>query len=212
MERRKARRSSWLDKRLRAHRWDLLGTAPSWAPHVGGLWLVVAASTLLAPPLARSFLLGSWTTIGVAGGWLMLALADGSLLARLARTLEEQVGDELRRAPGVYAVISGLPFEGLDVDHVVLARGGIAALEVKYLHTPGRTAQLRDVYGLAAKLGQTTTAARKISLFLRPAGVETVRPVLYSPAPAHPTCPPPASSTGASTSSPGTTATPGCPS
>src|SRR4051812_21229279 len=94
VHRRRARREAWLDRRLRARRRQLLRTLRSSAPLIVGLWLLVAASTFVCPPLTRAFLLGAWTAIAALGGWLLLALADGSLLARLARRLEEQVGDE----------------------------------------------------------------------------------------------------------------------
>lgn len=114
----------------------------------------------------------------VVGGYLgavavllrvLLAIADGSLLARLGRMHEDDVGTELLRAPGVLAVISGISFVDRDVDHVVLARSGCFAVEVKA--TLGRRRRLSEVPDLPGKIAQTHDGAHRIQHLLASRGV-----------------------------------------
>ncbi|MGY1802938.1 nuclease-related domain-containing protein [Blastococcus sp. SYSU D00922] len=119
------------------------------------------------------FLVG--LVLGVYVGMLMvlilvlLAIADGSALPRLGRAFEAMVGDELHKAPGVFAVISGISFEHRDIDHVVLAQSGCFAVEVKA--TFGRRNGLRDVPDLPGKLNQAREGARQIGKLLASRGV-----------------------------------------
>ena len=108
---------------------------------------------------------------------VLLAIADGSLFPRLGRALEDEVGLELRKAPGVFAVVSGVSFAHRDVDHVVLARAGCFAVEVKA--TFGRRRRLHDVPELPSKLAQAHDGARQIQRLLASRGVALqVTPVL----------------------------------
>lgn len=100
---------------------------------------------------------------------VLLAIADGSFLARLGRAREDDVGVELRKAPGVCAVVSGVSFAHRDVDHVVLARGGCFAVEVKA--TFGRRRRLVRVPDLPGKLAQTSQGARQVQQLLASRGV-----------------------------------------
>lgn len=108
---------------------------------------------------------------------VLLAIADGSLLPRLGRALEDEVGMELRKAPGVSAVVSGVSFAHRDIDHVVLARAGCFAVEVKA--TFGRRRRLHEVPDLSGKLAQARDGARQIERLLVSCGVPLpVTPVL----------------------------------
>lgn len=108
---------------------------------------------------------------------VLLAIADGSLLPRLGRALEDEVGIELHTAPGVFAVVSGVSFAYRDVDHVLLTRAGCFAVEVKA--TFGRRRRLDEVSELLSKLAQARDGARQIQRLLTSRGVPLqVTPVL----------------------------------
>jgi hypothetical protein len=108
---------------------------------------------------------------------VLLAIADGSLLARLGRAHEDDVGTELLKVPGVFSVVSGVSFAYRDVDHVVLGYGGCFAVEVKA--TFGRRGRLSDLPDLQGKLGQTRDGARQIQRLLASRGVAVpVTPML----------------------------------
>lgn len=120
---------------------------------------------------------------------VLLAIADGSLLARLGRAHEDDVGTELLKAPGVLAVISGVSFDHRDVDHVVLAHSGCFAVEVKA--TFGRRGRLNEVPDLPGKLVQTRDGARQIQRLLASRGVPLrVTPMLILAGSGAPELPP----------------------
>jgi hypothetical protein len=79
------------------------------------------------------------------------------------------VGAGLAKAPSVFAVASGISFAHRDVDHVILARGGCFAVEVKA--TFGRPRRLGEVPDLPGKLAQTRDGARLIQHLLAGRGV-----------------------------------------
>lgn len=91
------------------------------------MWAALAALMAFIvrgrPELQGAFV-GCYTTLAVTGLWLGLMVLDGSLLPRLGRDIEADVGDALRRCPGSYGVVSGLRFERFDVDHVLLGPRG----------------------------------------------------------------------------------------
>lgn len=108
---------------------------------------------------------------------VLLAIADGSLFPRLGRALEDEVGKELQKAPGVFAVVSGVSFAHRDVDHVLLARAGCFAVEVKA--TFRRRQRLDQFPELPANLAQARDGARQIELLLGSRGVSLqLTPVL----------------------------------
>lgn len=161
-----------MDRDLRARRHELLKTR--WRDLTPALAAFAISGALLAALVRHSpFLVGL-----VVGGYLgsaavlllvLLAIADGSLLARPGRAHEDDVGTELRKTPGVLAVISGVPFAHRDVDHVVLTSGGCFAVEVKA--TFGRRGRLSRVPDLSGKLAQTRDGARHIQHLLASRGV-----------------------------------------
>lgn len=191
VQRRQARRASWLGDQLRRRRRAFLRANWLLLLKVVGAWVVVLASTALVrhQPHLRDFLLGLYTGLGPALLWFLLAAADGSLNARLGRSVEEQVGDELRTTRGVYGVVSGVPFRGCDVDHVVLSPAGVSAVEVKWLGAPGRSDRLEDVYRLSGKLAQAKNGALRVQQLLHSEGVTWVRPVLVLAGPGTPDLP-----------------------
>lgn len=134
--------------------------------------------------------------VGVCAGvvlmlviWMVLVI-DGSLLRRIGLGVADDIGDELRRARAVHAVVNELLFDGYDVDHVILAPTGVFAVEVKWSLSP--TPDLDRVYGLAGYLHQTRAGARSITGLLRSVdpGV-TVHPVLVLAGPGAPRLPGP---------------------
>ncbi len=188
VDRRRRRRASWLDRDLRARRRELLRTR--WpdlvklliAFAVADLSLVVAAHS---HPIVQAAVVGAY--LGAMGVLMavFLAVADGSLLARFGRMVEGDVGKELRRTPGLFGVISGLSFDRVDVDHVVLAPTGGYAVEVETLL--GRRESLAGTYGLAQKVDQARRGARKVQLLLASRGCALpVRPVLVLAGPGSP--------------------------
>ncbi len=131
LARRVERRATWLDRQLRARRRKAWRSHRRlWASLLACYGLLMVGLAVLEPghPVARAAMLGAVGT--AAAGTLIfgLVLVDGTLLARLGRMTEEAVGDELRGTPGVYGVVSNLPFACSDVDHVVLAPAGVLAV------------------------------------------------------------------------------------
>lgn len=155
---------------------------------LAGLFLLICLCMALpsqASPLWRGYLLGFFGGLVAALVAVLTLLLDGSLLRRIGRGVESDIGDDLRKVPGVYGVVSTLLFEGCDVDHVVLAPSGIWVLEVKWSMTPAD--DLDRVWGLSGHLHQTRMAARKISGLVRSSarGVP-VHPVLVLAGPGMP--------------------------
>jgi len=172
LDRRVERRATWLDRQLRARR------RTAWRSHrrlwasllaCYGLLMVGLAVLEAGHPVARAAMLGAVGT--AAAGTLVfgLVLVDGTLLARLGRMTEEAVGDELRGTPGVYGVVSNLPFACSDVDHVVLAPAGVLAVEVKQIHGLRRGVSPARWSGM---LEQARTGARRTTALLHQHGVD----------------------------------------
>jgi len=122
----------------------------------------------------------------LAGGVaVLLTVLDGSLLRRIGRGVEADVGDELRRTHGVYGVVSSLMFERTDVDHVVLALDGVWVVEVKWVMTA--SSDLDHLWGLQAHLLQVQAATRKVRGLLRQVAPEVpVRALLVLSGPGVP--------------------------
>ena len=120
-------------------------------------------------PVARAAMLGVVGTAAAGSLLFGLVLADGTLLARLGRMAEEAVGDELRGTPGVYGVVSNLPFACSDVDHVVLAPAGVLAVEVKQIHGLRRGVSADRWSGM---LEQARTGARRTTVLLHQHGLD----------------------------------------
>ncbi len=131
----------------------------------GGLLAILVSSW----PFAAGLVVGAYLGVLTVMLLVLLAIADGSVLPRLGRAFEGMVGDELDKAPGVLAVVSGVSFAHRDVDHVVLARGGCFAVEVKASF--GRRNGRGEVPDLDSKLAQTRNGARQIELLLASRGV-----------------------------------------
>jgi len=132
------------------------------------LFLVICACLVLPTSGGvqwQGFVVGMCAGLLVAGFAVLLTLLDGSLLRRIGRSVEADVGDELRRTHGVFGVVSSLMFENTDVDHVVLAAGGVWVVEVKWAMTP--SSDLEHLWGLQGHLRQVQEATRKVRGLLR---------------------------------------------
>jgi hypothetical protein len=167
LRRREERRAGWLDGQLRQRRravWQ--AHRRLWVSWASGYGLLVVGLGFAAAghPTARAALLGSVATAAVGTLLFALMLVDGTLLARLGRLAEEGVGDEFRTADGVFGVVSNVPFDSADVDHVVLAHAGVLAVEVKQIHGLFRSLPPSRLAGM---LEQTRTGARRTSALLR---------------------------------------------
>ena len=192
VNRRPHQRVSWLDRQLRPRRRTLLTTR--WK-ELAVILLAFAASAAGFACLVRHspFLVGLVVGgyIGAVGvlGVVFLAVVDGSLHPRLGRCVEHSVGMDLRRIPGIYGVVSGVSFEHVDVDHVVLAPGGCLAVEVKACFS--RREELAKVPDLARKVAQARDGALRVQRLLRSRGVDLpVTPVLLFTGPGAPYMPP----------------------
>lgn len=124
------------------------------------------------------FLVGVLTSMAVLLSLFLYLLAEGSMGARIARLHETGAADLLRDVPGVHHVISNLEFDGFDVDCVVIAAGGVFAVETKAMTRIRPARQLdagsRDRWGSQARAN-----ARKVRLLLRSHHIEVpVRPVM----------------------------------
>jgi hypothetical protein len=193
LSRRAERRATWLHGHLRtrrlaalrAHRTTLAGWSAVWGA-------LVAASVLVDwhHPQWRAFMVGAMLVGFAESTWIGLTFFDGSLAARYGRFIEEMVGDGLRTAAGVWAVVSNVPFEHFDVDHLVIARRGVFAVEVKTIQG-SRAAELDDLRDVPSMLAQAQRAAHDVRALLRSEKVHrAVRPVLVLVGSAVPTLPP----------------------
>lgn len=171
----------WLFRELRRRRsatwrraWKLI------APVVLIFMPFVAVVVLLERrhPLAEGLLLGLILTAVAGSGVVLFWTAEGSLAARLWRLHESAVGDELKRAPGVYSVHRNVEFGGLDVDYVVVAPSGVFAFEVKAMTFVKPKPDL-DSWTHERWAEQATLSARKVRLLLSSRGITIdVHPVV----------------------------------
>jgi hypothetical protein len=188
--RRDQQRLSWLDRDLRQRRHDLLRR--QWKvllPPVAAFAVAAVgpAAAVREHPLLLGGVVGGFLGAMVVGGAVWLNLLDGTLMARVGRMFERDVGRELRETAGVYGVVSDVSFESCNVDHVVLCPRGVLAVEVKGLL--GRRQTLEGLHGRTDKLAQTRGGARKVQSLLRAGGLGevTVTPVLVLAGPGVPT-------------------------
>lgn len=185
---RRQRRASWLDRDLRARRRRLLRTRWRDLAVIVGAFTVSAALLATAVhrwPLLVGLVAGVYLGTVAVSLLVLLAVADGSLLARMGRSFENYVGDELRSTPGVFGVVSGVSFAHRDLDHVVLAPKGCFAVEVKASFS--RRTALNEVPGLAGKLAQARDGAAQVRRLLASRGMPLpVTPVLVLAGPGAP--------------------------
>jgi len=152
--------------------WDLVQIIASLAVACGCLALFVRSS-----PFLLGVLVGVFLALAGVIPFILMPIADGTVHARLGRMVEDDIGTELRKVPGVYTVLSDVSFERMNVDHVVFTPNGCLAVEVKALF--GQRWELTNVPDLAGKSAQARDGARKVELLLRSRGVDVpVQPVL----------------------------------
>jgi hypothetical protein len=117
------------------------------------------------------FTVGCLGTLLVVCSAFVFLIAEGSLLARLARLHEQWACNVIETDEGVYATVRNVEFDGFDVDCVVIARAGVFAFEVKSMLgvrpanqlIPSMAAHYRD---------QARYAAWKTRLLLKSKGIQ----------------------------------------
>ncbi len=149
-----------------------------------GTWRIIAVA-LLAVVVCCTFygiiwwrhqfevglLVGCLGTLLVGSSVFVFWIAEGSLVARLARLHEQWACNLIEGAEGVYAVVRNVEFDDFDVDCAVMAPAGVFAFEVKSLLAVRPAKQL--IPTLEAHYGdQARHAARKIRLLLKSKGLQ----------------------------------------
>jgi hypothetical protein len=142
---------------------------------------VALALVVLSLPLAlsRSFRLGG-LTVGL--GWFLWLFIqeDRSRFWFRGAEAERWSSSELRklRRHG-WRSIDGVEFDGYDVDHVALGRGGVYAIETKRTSIPWTVDDQGVVAPTRDPLDQAARGARSIRLLLTTYGIKVdVRPAL----------------------------------
>jgi hypothetical protein len=168
---------SFSASKLSAHRRDFLRRAwPKLAVIAGAafglgllLWLLapgVRVPLWAAAPLTFILCLAvSWDEM--SGGYYLAAGIEAQRWT--SRKLRSSAGRDGR-------VIDSVPFEYMDVDHVVLATVGVLAIETKYTDREIAMAP-KDLELLSAWAAQASESAEKIRLFFLKRGVD-VAPVV----------------------------------
>jgi hypothetical protein len=166
------------------------------AHHAGRRWRDLAQLLLVALAVTAVLLALPIHSKGVAVGFVLGAVLlvaclsierfeDPQVLGSLA---EQGTIGALTKVRG-WRVIENLPFDGVDVDHVVVTPSGVLAVETKY---HGRTYPEAASRRMESDLAAATAAARKVRLFLRSRNVNAaldVKPVLAVWGPGSPDLP-----------------------
>jgi hypothetical protein len=129
---------------------------------------------LLSPPIAL-FILEALILGELGLLWFWLVVHDGELYRRLGIMGETWSKDELSwLSKRGWHLSNNVPFEGFDVDQVLIGPGGAFAIETKF----SARSDARQV--VAAAVGQSIANAQKIALLLRTYQVDVrVAPVLF---------------------------------
>jgi hypothetical protein len=137
----------------------------------------VVVTVLLWPlsPLAALFILEALILGELGLLWFWLVVHDGELHRRLGIMGETWSKDELSwLSKRGWHLFNNVPFEGFDVDQVLIGPGGIFAIETKF------SARFDASQYVAAAVGQSTNNAHKIIFLLRAFQVDVhVSPVLF---------------------------------
>lgn len=123
------------------------------------------------------FFVGCLGTLFVGGSVFVFLIAEGSLLARLARLHEQWACNVIETNEGVYATVRNIEFDGFDVDCVVIAQAGVFAFEVKSMLgvrpanqlIPSMEAHYAEQARCAAKKTRLLLKSKDIQIDVQPA-------------------------------------------
>jgi hypothetical protein len=155
-----------------------------WRDYVGLVCVlaIVVAALLVVPvmPMRQLFIGFAVGAIAMAVVFSAARFDDWQVRGYLAETLSLE---SLRKVPN-WLIVDNLPFDGVDVDHVVVTPSGVLAVESKHHNAVSAATARRD-------LDDARRAARKIRLFLGPKGHAqvTITPVLMIWGPGKPALP-----------------------
>lgn len=138
--------------------------------------VLVVAYTVIAEPSAfmRGLTIGVVATALAAAFLIMFLVTSGNALTLAGAWAEDFVNEEIKKARKrgrVWGAVPNIEVGGFDVDHFVVAPGGIFAIETK--------AHARKISRATASadLEQARESARKASLILQSKHVDMAQPV-----------------------------------
>lgn len=174
------RRRPYARRRLWRSFWVFLRDAKQVVAIFVGAEVFLIAGSLLTEPsrFLQGLLIGSGTVAIASAFGLVFLISSGSMLTLAGAWAEDFANDQIKRAVKrghVWGGVANIEVGGFDVDHLVVAPGGVLAIETK-AHSRGL-----DRSRAKADLAQARDAARKASSILRSKDIDMpqeVRPVL----------------------------------
>lgn len=139
--------------------------------------LLVIGYTVLAEPshFLRGLIIGVVATALTAAFLIMFLVTSGNALTLAGAWAEDFVNDEIRKARKrrhVWGAVPNIEVGGFDVDHLVVAPGGIFAIETK-----AHTRRISRATA-TADLEQARESARKATLILQSKQVDMAQSVM----------------------------------
>jgi hypothetical protein len=171
-----ARRRSYARRRLRKSFWLFVQETKKVVVVFAGAVVLVAAYTVVAEPSSflRGLVIGVVTTALMAAFLIMFLVTSGNALTLAGAWAEDFVNDEIKKARKrghVWGAVPNIEVGGFDVDHLVVAPGGVFAIETK-AHARRITRATAN-----ADLEQARESARKAALILQSKHVNMAQPV-----------------------------------
>lgn len=171
-----ATRRSYARRRLRKSFWAFVRETKQVVIVFTAAVLLVIGYTVLAEPspFLRGLIIGVVATALLAAFLIMFLVTSGNALTLAGAWAEDFVNDEIKKARKrghVWGAVPNIEVGGFDVDHLVIAPGGVFAVETK-AHTRRITRATAN-----ADLEQAREAARKAGLILQSKHVNMAQPV-----------------------------------
>jgi len=171
-----ASRRSYARRRLRKSFWVFVQETKQVAVVFLAAVVLVAGYTVVAEPSAflSGLIIGVVATALAAAFLIMFLVTSGSALTLAGAWAEDFVNDEIKKARKrghVWGAVPNIEVGGFDVDHLVVAPGGIFAIETK-----AHTRRISRATA-SADLEQARESARKASLILQSKQVGLPQPV-----------------------------------
>jgi hypothetical protein len=127
---------------------------------------------MIQPPASRPYFGGG---LSEEHGFFWLLSQDGFDRVRLGAEAKRWTSSTLRKARRAgWKVVDSIPFEGFDVDHVLVGPGGIYAIETKFTSASWHVTEGRLVSPFGDPIWQARYGARKIKLLLGSRGKDVV--------------------------------------